>query len=112
MRRYTYCLQYTTPLVHSSVYLQLLQTCIAKNALSQAYRRHGILPVCAKLGALEQGYAQNGDLDAALSLFKQMPQRNVVSWTTMMAGIVECDACRGMSKTVIIGTLHGSGREV
>ena len=33
------------------------------------------------------GYAQNGLLDLALKLFNEIPQRNLVSWNTMIAGL-------------------------
>jgi pentatricopeptide repeat protein len=69
-----------------------------------------VLPACADLLALEQGkqihgyvirsgcesdivgtglvgmYAKCGNVDVAHKLFERMPQRNVVSWTAMIAG--------------------------
>ncbi|XP_057866535.2 pentatricopeptide repeat-containing protein At1g08070, chloroplastic-like [Cryptomeria japonica] len=73
-----------------------------------------ILPVCAKLGALEQGfqihqrvtrsgfgldfvvhsalmdmYAKCGSMQKALELFDRMPQRDVVSWTAIIAGYAQ-----------------------
>ncbi|GLJ14094.1 hypothetical protein SUGI_0225890 [Cryptomeria japonica] len=48
-----------------------------------------ILPVCANLGSLKTGYAQKGVLDEALRLFKEMPQRTVVSWTAIIAGYAQ-----------------------
>ncbi|KAH9292088.1 hypothetical protein KI387_042726 [Taxus chinensis] len=69
-----------------------------------------ILPACAKIGALEQGmdihqsikdrgilsdvvanvlvdmYAKCGTIDKACEPFDRMPQKNVVSWTVMIAG--------------------------
>jgi pentatricopeptide repeat protein len=71
----------------------------------------GVLPACAKLASLEQGmeiheeitgsgfqsdvivanalidmYAKCGSIIKAHHLFDNMPQRNVVSWTTMIGG--------------------------
>eukprot|EP01018_Ginkgo_biloba_P007740 Gb_39702 [translate_table: standard] len=71
----------------------------------------GVLPACAKLAALQQGmeihediirrgfqsdvfvesalvdmYAKCGSMESACDLFDKMPQRNVVSWNTMIAG--------------------------
>lgn len=71
-----------------------------------------ILPACAQLGALELGkwinfyadkndflrktcicnaliemYAKCGNVDQALQLFDQMPQRDVISWSTMIAAL-------------------------
>ncbi|XP_057854806.2 pentatricopeptide repeat-containing protein At5g27110 [Cryptomeria japonica] len=73
-----------------------------------------ILPVCAKMGALEQGldihqsiidggflsdiivgnalldmYAKCGSLDKARELFDRMPQRDVISWNEMIAGYAQ-----------------------
>ncbi|XP_057860967.1 putative pentatricopeptide repeat-containing protein At1g68930 [Cryptomeria japonica] len=73
-----------------------------------------ILPVCAKMGALEQGmhihqsiiesgfsshvvvasslidmYAKCGRIRKARELFDKMPQRNIVSWTAMISGYAE-----------------------
>ncbi|XP_057865818.1 pentatricopeptide repeat-containing protein At2g13600 isoform X2 [Cryptomeria japonica] len=36
-----------------------------------------------------QGYAQNGVLDEASRVFRQMPQKDVVSWTAMIAGYAQ-----------------------
>ncbi|XP_057818471.2 pentatricopeptide repeat-containing protein At2g13600-like [Cryptomeria japonica] len=73
-----------------------------------------ILPACTKMGALEQGmdihqriiesgflsdivvmnalidmYAKCGSIHKACELFDKMPQRNVVSWNTMIAGYTQ-----------------------
>ncbi|XP_057837821.2 pentatricopeptide repeat-containing protein At3g16610-like [Cryptomeria japonica] len=73
-----------------------------------------VLPACAKMGALEQGmdihqsmqdrgilsdvvvatalvdmYAKCGSIDKAREVFDRMPQRNVVSWTAMIAGYAQ-----------------------
>ncbi|XP_057853781.2 pentatricopeptide repeat-containing protein At5g66520 [Cryptomeria japonica] len=73
-----------------------------------------ILPACAKMGALEQGisihqsikdigilsdivvataladmYAKCGIIDKARELFDEMPQRDVFSWTAMIAGYAQ-----------------------
>ncbi|XP_057854720.2 pentatricopeptide repeat-containing protein At2g13600 [Cryptomeria japonica] len=73
-----------------------------------------ILPVCAKMGALEQGinihqsiigsknlsdvavasalvdmYAKCGSIHLARELFDKIPQKNVVSWTAMIAGYAQ-----------------------
>ncbi|XP_057832150.2 pentatricopeptide repeat-containing protein At3g12770-like [Cryptomeria japonica] len=73
-----------------------------------------ILPICAKMGALEQGidihqsikdrgilsdvvvatalvdmYAKCGSIDKACELFDKMPKRDVISWTAMIAGYVQ-----------------------
>eukprot|EP00253_Pinus_taeda_P023058 PITA_23058 len=46
----------------------------------------GVLPVCASLAALEQGYAQCGLFDNALELFNKIPMRDSVAWNAMIAG--------------------------
>ncbi|XP_057873023.2 pentatricopeptide repeat-containing protein At4g30700-like [Cryptomeria japonica] len=73
-----------------------------------------VLPACAKMGALEQGmdihqsimeggfftdiivgnalidmYAKCGSIDKAHELFDRMPQRDVISWTAMIAGYAQ-----------------------
>ncbi|KAH9323330.1 hypothetical protein KI387_017969 [Taxus chinensis] len=54
----------------------------------------GILPSCAKIGALEQGYAQNGLVESALEFFKQMQQTNVRPYQFTFASILP--ACAKM----------------
>ncbi|XP_057873036.2 pentatricopeptide repeat-containing protein At3g24000, mitochondrial-like [Cryptomeria japonica] len=73
-----------------------------------------ILPACAKMGALEQGmdihqniveggflsyivvgnalvdmYSKCGSIDKARELFDRMPQKDVISWTAMIAGYAQ-----------------------
>ncbi|XP_059069535.1 pentatricopeptide repeat-containing protein At1g11290, chloroplastic-like [Cryptomeria japonica] len=78
-----------------------------------------VLPVCTKMGALEQGisihqsikdkgifsdavvatalvdmYAKCGNIDKACELFDKIPQRNVISWNTMIVGFAH-NGCFG-----------------
>ncbi|XP_057841650.2 pentatricopeptide repeat-containing protein At2g22070 [Cryptomeria japonica] len=78
-----------------------------------------ILPACAKMGALEQGmdihrsiiengllsdvvvgntlvdmYAKCGSIQKAHELFHKIPQRNVISWNTMIAGYAQNGFCK------------------
>ncbi|XP_057865085.2 pentatricopeptide repeat-containing protein At2g13600 [Cryptomeria japonica] len=93
MRRYTYCLQYTTPLVHSSVYLQLLQTCIAKNALSQgkqaysviSYRGFAFATVAFFQNKLIDMYAKCGSLLDARQVFDDTKEGDCFSWNAIIA---------------------------
>ncbi|XP_059075119.1 pentatricopeptide repeat-containing protein At2g20540-like [Cryptomeria japonica] len=49
-----------------------------------------ILTACAKMGALEQDmYAKCGSIEKARLLFDKMPQRDVISWTAMVAGYAQ-----------------------
>ncbi|XP_057822141.2 pentatricopeptide repeat-containing protein At4g14050, mitochondrial [Cryptomeria japonica] len=82
-----------------------------------------VLPACAKIGALEQGrdihqniiergfpldvavasalvdmYAKCGSIHKARELFDKMPQRDVVSWTTMIAGYAQNGYCKDALK--------------
>ncbi|XP_057832149.2 pentatricopeptide repeat-containing protein At3g24000, mitochondrial-like [Cryptomeria japonica] len=86
---------------------QMQLACVKPNSTTFV----SILPACAKMGALEQGmdihqsikegdflsdiivgnalvdmYAKCGSVDKAYELFDRMPQRNAVSWNTMIAG--------------------------
>lgn len=40
------------------------------------------------------GYVRLGDIDNARVLFDDMPQRNVISWTTMVSGCAQSGKCR------------------
>eukprot|EP01018_Ginkgo_biloba_P007732 Gb_21237 [translate_table: standard] len=89
---------------------QMQQTGIQPNQHTFA----SVLPACAKLAALEQGmeihediikrrfqfnvivesaivdmYAKCGSIEKARELFDKMPQRNAVSWNTMIAGYAQ-----------------------
>ncbi|XP_057837814.1 pentatricopeptide repeat-containing protein At3g24000, mitochondrial-like [Cryptomeria japonica] len=82
-----------------------------------------ILPACAKMGTLEQGidiheniiegeflsdivvgnalvdmYAKCGSIDKARELFDRMPQRDVISWTAMIAGYAQNGFCKDALK--------------
>ncbi|XP_057838735.2 pentatricopeptide repeat-containing protein At3g12770 [Cryptomeria japonica] len=82
-----------------------------------------ILPACAKMGALEQGidihhtiigsgllsdvvvvsalvdmYAKCGSIQKARELFDKMPQRDVVSWNSMIAGYAQNGLCKDALK--------------
>ncbi|XP_059073645.1 pentatricopeptide repeat-containing protein At2g34400-like [Cryptomeria japonica] len=45
-----------------------------------------ILPACAKMGSLKQ---ENGPLDEASRIFKEIPQRDVTSWNAISTGYVQ-----------------------
>ncbi|KAH9288084.1 hypothetical protein KI387_032201 [Taxus chinensis] len=82
-----------------------------------------ILPACAKMGALEQGidihqsiiecgflldvvvvnalidmYAKCGSIHNAHKVFDKMPQKNVISWTAMIAGYAQNGFCKDALK--------------
>eukprot|EP01018_Ginkgo_biloba_P021393 Gb_16101 [translate_table: standard] len=89
------------------LFYQMQRTSIQPNQFTFA----SVLPACANLAALEQGmeihkeiirsgilcdivvesavldmYAKCGNIEKARNLFHKMPQRNAVSWTSMIAG--------------------------
>eukprot|EP01018_Ginkgo_biloba_P034530 Gb_22891 [translate_table: standard] len=101
--------------VDSSIYASLLHGCVnqknliggfaqngnGEEALTQFYQmqKAGIQPnqftfasvisACANLAAIDRGYAQNGHVEEASIFFQKMPERNVVSWTAMIAGYAQ-----------------------
>eukprot|EP01018_Ginkgo_biloba_P026026 Gb_12004 [translate_table: standard] len=93
-----------------ALFHQMQHTSIQPNQFTFA----SVLPACANLAALEQGikiheeiiksgcesdvfvesalvdmYAKCGRIEKARHIFDKMPHRNVVSWTTMIAGYVQ-----------------------
>ncbi|XP_057833070.2 pentatricopeptide repeat-containing protein At3g16610 isoform X2 [Cryptomeria japonica] len=77
----------------SSTYLQLLQTCIFKNTLSQvknvhsfiAHRRFAFATRTSFQNSLINLYVKCGSLVDALKVFDHMRERNIVSWNTVIA---------------------------
>ncbi|KAL6580163.1 Pentatricopeptide repeat-containing protein, mitochondrial [Orobanche minor] len=75
----------------SITYTQLIKCCIAHGAIKQAKRVHhhvfsnGYEPKTFLINSLLNMYAKFSLLDEAQLLFDQMRERNVVSWTTMIA---------------------------
>ncbi|XP_057854722.2 pentatricopeptide repeat-containing protein At3g12770 [Cryptomeria japonica] len=92
-----------------TMFQQMKQTGVQPNLFTFS----SVLPACAKLRALEQGvkihqsiiesgilsdvlanalvdmYAKCGYIQMARKLFEKMPQRNLISWTTMIAGYAQ-----------------------
>eukprot|EP01018_Ginkgo_biloba_P012918 Gb_21949 [translate_table: standard] len=93
-----------------ALFSQMQTTCIKPNQFTFT----SVLPACAKLAALEKGielheeiirsgfhfhvfvanalidmYAKCGSLENARSVFDKMHQRDIVSWTTMVAGYAQ-----------------------
>ncbi|XP_031500576.1 pentatricopeptide repeat-containing protein At4g04370 isoform X1 [Nymphaea colorata] len=70
----------------------LLQACAACGALHQGKWIHGFIlrhNLEASLlmdTALVDMYCKSGDIDTAMKCFNQMPQKDVVSWSTIIAG--------------------------
>eukprot|EP01018_Ginkgo_biloba_P001223 Gb_04402 [translate_table: standard] len=99
---------------HGEDALKLFQQMQLSGVKANSKTFASVLPACANLVALEQGmkihkeiiksgydsdvyvgsalvdmYAKCGNIDYARELFDKMPQRNVVSWNTMIAGYVQ-----------------------
>ncbi|CAA0836059.1 Pentatricopeptide repeat-containing protein -mitochondrial [Striga hermonthica] len=75
----------------SITYTELIKCCIAHCAIKQGKRVHqhvfsnGYEPKTFLLNALLNMYVKFNLLDEAKFLFDQMPEKNVVSWTTLIA---------------------------
>ncbi|CAA3017154.1 pentatricopeptide repeat-containing At2g03880, mitochondrial [Olea europaea subsp. europaea] len=75
----------------SVTYAELIKCCIARGAIIQGKQVHqhvfsnGYEPKTFLINTLVNMYVKFNMLDEAQTLFDQMPERNVVSWTTMIA---------------------------
>lgn len=75
----------------SVTYSELIKCCLARGAVQEAKLVHkhiffdGYQPKTFLINTFINMYVKFNLLDEALSLFNQMPERNVVSWTTMIA---------------------------
>ncbi|KAH9288068.1 hypothetical protein KI387_032185 [Taxus chinensis] len=84
---------HNTP-VDCNTYLQLLQTCIAKNALSQGKHMHSLITQRGFSFATRTTFQNNlinmylrcGSLVDARKVFDDMTERDVSSWNTIIAG--------------------------
>ncbi|XAR54528.1 hypothetical protein NMG60_11029692 [Bertholletia excelsa] len=76
----------------SITYSELIKCCLARGAIDQGRLVHqhlfsqGHRPKTFLINILVSMYVKLGLLDEAQQLFEKMPERNVVSWTTMIAG--------------------------
>ncbi|KAL3514938.1 hypothetical protein ACH5RR_021840 [Cinchona calisaya] len=76
---------------HSVSYSQLINCCVARRAIQHGKRIHlhvfsgGYVPKTFLINNLLNMYVKDKLLHEAQVLFDQMPQRNVISWTTMIS---------------------------
>ncbi|KAL4203121.1 hypothetical protein AMTRI_Chr01g126340 [Amborella trichopoda] len=49
--------------------------------------KHRLYRIVPLINALIDMYAKSGHIDKALEVFEKMPQRSVITWTTMIAGL-------------------------
>ncbi|XP_010250460.1 PREDICTED: pentatricopeptide repeat-containing protein At3g26630, chloroplastic [Nelumbo nucifera] len=101
----------------------VIRACIVSSAIDKGKEVHG---VAFKLGFWGDAFVQNtvmdlyfkcGDLGFGCMVFDKMPVKNVVSWTTMVSGLVahgELDAARGIfevmqAKNVVSWTVMING---
>ncbi|KZV46377.1 pentatricopeptide repeat-containing protein [Dorcoceras hygrometricum] len=80
--------------LESSSYVPLLQSCLDQNSVSAAESVHahitktGFYQELFLVTFLVNVYAKCGKMESAQKLFDDLPQRNVVSWTSLMSGYV------------------------
>lgn len=77
-------------------FIRILTACSGLQALDRGRRIHsqiresGLESNVAVASSLVDMYAKCGSIDEAWTVFKDMPERNVVSWTAMITGCVKC----------------------
>ncbi|KAF6154588.1 hypothetical protein GIB67_017970 [Kingdonia uniflora] len=80
--------------VETAFYVPILQECIDRNSVSEAQIIHTHI---IKTGSYEDSflttflvnvYAKCGEMGYARKVFENFPQRNIVTWTTLMTGYV------------------------
>ncbi|GJS95268.1 pentatricopeptide repeat-containing protein [Tanacetum coccineum] len=94
----------------SVTYSELLKCCISRGALREAKLVHkhifsnGYHPKTFLINTLISMYVKFSLLDDARKLFDQMPERNVVSWTTMIAAFANAGlGYEGLRFLVLMG---------
>ncbi|KAI9097861.1 hypothetical protein K1719_025632 [Acacia pycnantha] len=81
--------------VDTSFYAPLLQECLDKGSVSDAQIVHGHMVKTGThedvfvMAFLVNVYAKCKNIESARKVFDNMPRRNVISWTTLMAGYVQ-----------------------
>ncbi|KAK4274207.1 hypothetical protein QN277_017469 [Acacia crassicarpa] len=81
--------------VDTSFYSPLLQECLDKGSVSDAQIVHGHMVKTGThedvfvMAFLVNVYAKCKNIESARKVFDNMPRRNVISWTTLMAGYVQ-----------------------
>ncbi|KAK6153036.1 hypothetical protein DH2020_012675 [Rehmannia glutinosa] len=81
--------------LESSSYVPLLQECIEKKSVSRVESIHahiiktGFTEELFLMTLLVNVYAKCGIMRSARTLFDNLPQRNVVTWTSLMSGYVQ-----------------------
>nr|XP_017245179.1 PREDICTED: pentatricopeptide repeat-containing protein At2g17210 isoform X2 [Daucus carota subsp. sativus] len=80
--------------VDAQIMVSVLQACISLRNFRVGSLYHGFV-LCKGLNfdlfvgnSLIDMYSKYGDLDSALEVFREMPQRNLVSWNSMLSGFV------------------------
>ncbi|XP_059069560.1 pentatricopeptide repeat-containing protein At3g09040, mitochondrial-like [Cryptomeria japonica] len=80
---------------NSTTFAIILSACAKSGALEQGMNIHqsikdrGFLSDAVVATALVNMYTKCGSIDKACELFDEIPQRNVVSWTAMLAGYAQ-----------------------
>lgn len=82
------------------LYLCTLQACVSMGAIGQGRlvheeaRKSGIILDMAISNSLVELHAKWGDLEGAKQVFKELPCRDVVTWSVIMAGYASYGKCR------------------
>ncbi|GLJ31771.1 hypothetical protein SUGI_0639100 [Cryptomeria japonica] len=83
--------------VDEFIFATVAHACAGLGGLKEGKKIHncivksGFYQSCVVLGsALVDMYAKCGSLEDALQLFDEMPQLDVVAWTTVIAGCIQC----------------------
>ncbi|OMP02158.1 hypothetical protein CCACVL1_02907 [Corchorus capsularis] len=98
----------------SITYSELIKCCLARNAVKQGMLVHkhvfsnGYQPKTFLVNTLINMYVKFNLLEQAQALFDQMPERNVVSWTTMISAYANAKLSKKALESLVLMLREGA----